>query len=335
MSKTAVTVIGSGFMGVNHIRAVAEHPSLILASVVDVDADRAEEVRAEFDADAAYTDYEPALAAADAAVIATPERFHEEQASAAIKRGVHTLIEKPITEDIEAAKSLASTAAKTDVVTGVSFILRYDPSYAEAQRASNAGDLGELVAARAKRGITLNESRRIGTRGHPLFYMNIHDIDAVLSATDQAVEEVIGYQRRGKLTDIDVPDATQAVIRFDGGLIATIEGYGTLPNDTPGMINAAFELIGTDGTVSVDTPGTTLELHADGYDRPDTRHWPVINGEMAGAVGSQIDRFAKAITGGESPLASVFDGYRAQLVAESILQAISTEQAVAVEDPGP
>ncbi len=332
---TDVTVIGSGFMGEKHIQAVVEHPALRLASVVDADGTRADEVRSEYGAEAAHTDYETALDGADAAVIATPERFHEEQATAALDRDIHALIEKPITEDIDAAATLMQAATDAEAVTGVSFILRYDPSYAEAFRAVREGKLGELVAVRAKRGITLSESRRIGARGHPLFYMNVHDIDAILAATDQSVTEVVGFERRGELSEVDVPDATQAIVRFEGGLIATVEGYGTLPNDTPGGIDAALELVGTKGVASVDTPGTTLDIHGERYDRPDTRHWPVINGKMDGAVAAQIDWFAAAIEGGSAPLASVRDGYRAQLIAESIHKAIETERPVLLEDPGP
>ncbi len=332
---TDVTVIGSGFMGEKHIQAIVEHPTLRLASVVDADKTRADEVRSEYGAEAAHTDYETALDGADAAVIATPERFHEEQATAALDRDIHALIEKPITEDIDAAATLMKAATDTEAVTGVSFILRYDPSYAEALRAAREGKLGELVAVRAKRGITASESRRIGARGHPLFYMNIHDIDAILTATDQSVTEVVGFERCGELSEVDVPDATQAIVRFEGGLTATIEGYGTLPNDTPGGIDAALELVGTKGVASVDTPGTALEIHGERYDRPDTRHWPVINGKMDGAVAAQIDWFAAAIKGGSAPLASVRDGYRAQLIAESIRRAIETDRPVSLEDPGP
>lgn len=334
-----VTVIGCGFMGENHARAVAEHPGMELASVVDVDEERAETVADEYGANAALTGYEDALADAEAAIVATPEQFHAEQADAAFDRDVHLLLEKPITADLSVAARLAEREREreraADYVTGVSFVLRYDPAYATAQTAARNGDLGDLVAARVKRGITTQESRRVGGRGHPLYYMSIHDIDAILAATDQSVTSVAGFERRGELTDVDVPDATQAVLQFDDGLIATVEGYGVLPNDTPGMIDAAFELVGSAGTATVDTPGNAIELHADGFDRPDTRHWPVVNDRVDGAVARQVARFADAITGGDAMLASIHDGYRAQAIAESIREAIAAETVRSVNDPGP
>lgn len=328
-----VTVIGGGFMGENHARAASEHPSLMLDSIVDLDADRASELAAEFGANMASNDFEDALDRADAAVIATPETVHADQAAAALDRDVHLLLEKPITKSIDDARALSNRTASVDTVTGVSFILRYDAGYARAREAAVGGDLGELVAARAKRAITIDESKRIGARGHPLYYMNVHDIDALLWCIEATVEEVRATERRGELSDIGVPDATQALLTFEDGTIASMEGYGTLPNDTPGGIKAALELTGTRGTATVETPGTVLSTTTDsGYDQPDVRHWPVVNREMDGAVAKQIDRFAKAIGGSHELLASVHDGYRAQCVATAIERAISTGKTISMSD---
>lgn len=324
-----VSVIGGGFMGENHARAISEHPLLKLDSIVDRDLNRASNLAERFSAKIASNDFEDALDRADAAVVATPESVHAEQANAALDRGVHLLLEKPITESIENARVLSDRTTNVDTITGASFVLRYDTGYARAREAAVNGDLGELVAMRAKRGITIGESRRIGARGHPLYYMNVHDIDALLWCVDSKVKEVQATERRGELSELDIPDATQALLTFENGTIATIEGYGTLPNETPGGIEAAFELTGTRGTATVETPGTVLSTMTEtGYDRPDVRHWPIVNGEINGAVAKQIDRFAKAIDGSHEMLASVHDGYRAQLVATAIERAIRTGETI-------
>lgn len=334
-SGIATAVIGCGFMGENHAHAVSDHALLSLDSVVDVDAERAEEVAATYDADVALTAFEAALSRADAAVIATPEPYHHEQATAAIEAGVHTLVEKPIASDIDAAADLVATARDAAVETGVSFVLRYDEAYGTVHDRVDRGAFGEFVAARLKRGITIDESRRIGGRGHPLFYMNIHDVDALLACRDVPVTEVVAYERRGELDDVDVPDAVQALLRFSDGATATLEGYGVLPSSTPGGIDAAFEVVGTEGTATVTTPGNAIETLTGGFDRPDTRHWPTVDGRMRGAVREQINRFAAAITGDESLAASVHDGYRAQRVCEAIRLALDREAPVDPRHVGP
>ena len=328
----SVTVLGCGFMGENHIHAVSDHPTLDLASVVDVDEDRAEAIADEYGAGCALIDYETALDDADAAIVATPEQLHAEQAHATLDRDRHLLLEKPITADLSSAWKLANRADESDVTTGVSFILRYDPGYSGVHDAVVDDRLGEPISVRAKRGITIEESHRIGGRGHPVYYMNVHDIDAMRWCIGSEVDSVRAVESRGAL-DIDVPDAMQALFKFENGAIGVLEGYGILPDDTPGQIDAAFELIGTDGCAEVDCPSSTLTLHTDRFDRPDTRHWPVVNGQMAGAVRRQIDRFAVAIESDEEMLATMEDGANAQAIAAAMKTAAETGSEQSVDRP--
>lgn len=326
-----VAVIGVGAMGERHAHAVADHPAATLHSVVDVDRDRAETVAERYGATQAATDYAAALGAVDAAVVATPESAHAEQAGAVMDRGVDLLLEKPIAGDLETAASLADRADAADTVAGVSFVLRYDPGYAGARSAVRDGEVGTPVAARAMRAITAENSRKSGARGHPLDYMNIHDIDAIEWCLDSEVTAVAALERTGHL-DVDVPDATQALFRLANGATATLAGYGVLPAETPGGIAAEFEVVGTGGRAAVETPDSTLTVEsADGYDRPDTRHWPVVNDRMDGCVRRQIDRFVDAATGGVGLLATVRDGYRAQAVAATVKDAFDADGFVDVE----
>lgn len=329
-----VSVIGCGFMGRNHAHAAMDHPTLNLANVVDVDTETAERVAEKYGAGNAYTDYQRGIEEADAVVVATPESAHAEQARTVLTHDRHLLVEKPITVDTEEAWTLAERAAGRDVASGVSFILRYDPGYAGLREAVAEGDLGAPVAVRTKRGITRSESERIGHRGHPLYYMNVHDIDAARWIVDSEVTGVTAVERRGELTDADVPDAMHATLTFEDDTVGTLSGFGILPDDTPGGIEAEFELIGTRGTGSVETPGTTLSINDDdGYDRPDVRHWPVVNDRMDGAVRRQIYRFADAIAGRDELLASVADGAYAQQVADAIREVAEDGSARSVDYP--
>jgi predicted dehydrogenase len=121
-------------------------------------------------------------------------------------------------------------------------------------------------------------------------------------------------------------------LSFEDGTIGSLSGYGTLPAGTPGGITADFEIVGSDGTVSVDTPGDTVEItDADGSDRPDTRHWPVVNGRMDGAVRRQMDTFVRAIRDDGELLASLRDGVRAQEIADALREALDSDGAVQVD----
>jgi predicted dehydrogenase len=334
MDKVSVAVIGVGSMGANHAHAIANHPALDLDIVVDMDADRATQVADRYGATRTLDDHCGALRTTDAVVIATPEQAHAQLAHDVLDSGAHLLLEKPVTQPdaLAEARALAKRTSSSDFVTAVSFILRYEPAYASARAAAQRGELGRIVAARAMRGIPTSNSRTAGDHSHPLFYMNIHDIDALMWCIDSDVREVTGVERREALADVGIPDAIQVLLRFDDDTVATLEGYGVLPEDVPGGIDAEFRLVGTNGTCSIDVPGDELVVHGDSYDRPDTRYWPVVNDRMDGAVRRQIDRFAAAIVGEAEVLATVDDGVRAQTVAEAVRTSLAEDRTVGLND---
>jgi predicted dehydrogenase len=302
-----------------------------LTSVVDLDESAAQAVAQKHDTTAG-TDFELAVDDAEAVVVATPEPVHAEQARTVLDRDRHLLLEKPVTVDTDEAWDLAKRADDSDLASGVSFVLRYDPGYAGGREAVADGEIGQPVSVRARRGITRSESLRIGGRGHPLYYMNVHDIDAMRWAVGSEVREVTAVQRRGELEEIDVPDAVHATLQFEDGTVGSLTGVGVLPDDTPGGITASLELVGTAGTAAVDTPGTTLTVNGTtGYDRPDVRHWPVVNDRMDGAVRRQIDFFERAIGGDDDLLASIRDGAHAQAIADAIRTATENGETVAVD----
>lgn len=329
---TSVAVIGTGFMGENHARGVSEHPMLSLEYVVDIDRERAEEMAQRYGG-TPVTDRERALEKVDGAIVATPPPTHADIAEDVLGAGVHLLLEKPIAERLDAADQLVESAARADVVTGVGFILRYDPPHATIRLRVENGDLGQIAGARVKRSIPVDPEGESTAQlhGHPVLYMNVHDIDMLHYCLDADVEHVTAVECRRDDADTDIPDATQALLTYDSGATAVLEGYSVLPGNHPDEITASFELTGTEGVASVTTPGDTVALHTDRYERPDTRFWPVVNGRMQGTVRMQLDRFADAINGRAEMVATMEDGYRAHVVADAIRRSIERDERVSVE----
>jgi len=327
-----LAVIGAGFMGENHARACAEHPTTSLKYVVDVDEERAKQVAGRYGANV-LTDYESAIIDVDSVIIATPPPYHFEQAQSVLEADRHLLLEKPIAEQLDEANKLALQAGKTDAVTSVGFLLRHLPEYARVHDVATSGKIGDLVAARAKRAIATDpeEDESAQLHGHPLLYMNIHDIDAFHFCLDTDVASVTATEHRGVLSQMDVPDATQALLTFENDAIGVLEGYGVLPGTYPDEISASFELMGAAGTASINLPSTSLSTYTDRFEREDTRLWPVANGRIGGAVRTQMDQFAEAVRDECEPLASVEDGYRAHVIASAIERAIDVDTSVSVE----
>ena len=82
-----IGVAGAGVMGRNHARVLSELRDVELTTVFDPDAVTAEGVAAAYGATAVTTAQEFVAAGLDAAVIATPNRFHAELGVALLNAG--------------------------------------------------------------------------------------------------------------------------------------------------------------------------------------------------------------------------------------------------------
>ena len=58
-------------------------------------------------------------------------------------------------------------------------ILRFDPRYVQVHEAADPARLGEPIHIRAKRNGIRSTARRLGAASSILFYMGVHDVDAM------------------------------------------------------------------------------------------------------------------------------------------------------------
>jgi predicted dehydrogenase/nucleoside-diphosphate-sugar epimerase len=146
-------MVGAGNICEFHVAAVKKlAPDVELVGVTDLDAARAR-ANAEKWGTTAYESLD-ALVAAGANVIhvLTPPAAHGRVAIAALERGCHVLIEKPITEDPEEARRIGELAQRAGLTVSVSHSLLFDPQVKRALDAVRAGALGQVVSVDILRG---------------------------------------------------------------------------------------------------------------------------------------------------------------------------------------
>jgi 2-alkyl-3-oxoalkanoate reductase len=146
-------MVGAGNICEYHVAAVKKlAPDVELVGIVDLDAERAR-ANAEKWGTTAYESLD-ALVAAGANVIhvLTPPAAHGPVATAALERGCHVLIEKPITEDPDEARRLGELAKQKGLVVSVNHSLLFDPQVKRALDAVRAGALGQVVSVDILRG---------------------------------------------------------------------------------------------------------------------------------------------------------------------------------------
>lgn len=140
-----VTIVGAGAIAQQgYLPAVSELPDANLRWVIDVDENRAQQVAAEFDAEGYETEYQEILEQTDAAIIATPPKFHGEIARACLQSGVHVLSEKPIASTSSEAADLVSLSDREDLHYAISRQLREAPACRLLHKFTQNGSIGTV-----------------------------------------------------------------------------------------------------------------------------------------------------------------------------------------------
>lgn len=160
-------VIGTGGMGMNHVRMLAQRKDARIVAVCDVDQTRlqaaAEAVSSgSGTAPAAVADMRQLLAnrEIEAVFIATPDHWHSPAAILALDAGKHVYVEKPCSHNIREGRLLADAVARSGKLLQVGTQSRSTECVADAIQRIHNGEIGEVLTAKAW------NSQRRGSIGH-------------------------------------------------------------------------------------------------------------------------------------------------------------------------
>jgi len=144
--KVRVGVLGAGAWA-NHAHLPGWHRDerCEIVAVCDVDQGLADTAKAEFGAQAAYTDFRALIDRDDLDVIdvVTPSHAHYEQSIAALESGKHVLCEKPVAFDFRQTLHAAELARKNGLKTKLGFTFRYSPGVRYAKALIDQGFVGD------------------------------------------------------------------------------------------------------------------------------------------------------------------------------------------------
>lgn len=127
MSKIKTAVIGVGYLGKFHAQKYAALPDSDLIAVCDHSQETAEQIAKECNT-RAETDYTKLIGQVDAVSIVVPTQKHYEVAKQFLEKGIHVLLEKPITATVEEAQQLVDIAASNNTIFQVGHLERFNPA---------------------------------------------------------------------------------------------------------------------------------------------------------------------------------------------------------------
>ena len=188
----------------------------------------------------------------DLVAIGSPSGLHAEQAIAAVRRGLHVLVEKPLDTTPAKIDELIAAADRSQAKVGVFFQERLMPEIAAIKAAVTAGQIGTpvFIAGRLpwyRPPEYYARSRWRGTRaldgGGALMNQGIHTVDLLLWLFGP-VTGVLG-RTANRLHRIEVEDTAVATLEFDNGALGSVEATTAAAPGFPRRLEGT----GTEGTI--------------------------------------------------------------------------------------
>ena len=205
-----VAVIGVGYLGRFHAQKYARLTEADLVSVVDIDSRRGWDVAGELKT-RALTDYRELIGKVDAVSIATPTPQHFDIAKQFLSSGIHVLLEKPMTKDLEQADELIETASRNGAILQVGHLERFNSAFTAVRP-----HLRDPMFIEAHRLALFNERN---LEVDVILDLMIHDIDIALNII-QAPLKYIHASGVAALTSL--PDIASVRMEFANGAVANL-----------------------------------------------------------------------------------------------------------------
>lgn len=210
--KLKIGVIGVGHMGQYHVNVLSSMLSHSLIGIYDLNLDHAEQLATKYET-RAFASLEQLLGRVDAVTIAVPTNLHYDIARKALEYDCHVLLEKPMTETVEEAKTLLELAKQKNKILQVGHVERFNGAVMELHKI-----VTEPLFIESKRISPFTP--RIKDVGVILDVM-IHDLDIVLNLVNSPIQS---YHATGRSVYTDHEDVAIITLNFESGCVATLVG---------------------------------------------------------------------------------------------------------------
>lgn len=337
-----VGLAGVGRFGALHAAVLAALEGVELAAVADPDAERLQQLAERWNVPQRHRDAQALIEdeRLDALILATPDGLHGAQARAALERGRHLFVEKPLAASWREAQELQRLASQRGALLQVGMILRYEASHRLLHQEIRAGRFGDLVSIRAQRNCSRGSYAAIADRVHTVHRTLIHDIDLLLWLSGSRVSSVMALEvRQGEHL---APLGCFALLQLADGGVAQLESSWTVPAQAPAnvlsgqrhsCIDAELTVVGTRQTAKLRGLQSPLQIWSDAaLQQPDTSLWPELDGQVAGALRDELRDFTTSVRlGRPSSVADLAQAVEALRVAEAIIEAGRRGTAIPLE----
>jgi predicted dehydrogenase len=204
-----LAIVGAGIMGVNHGRVARTIKDFRTTMVCDPDEERAAALAVSIGAKYT-TDLDDAIAACDAAILATPSHTHGDLGERILLAGRDLLVEKPMATTVADAARLIEAAHAHDRVLMVGHVERFNPAVVELTALVNDPIAIEITRVGPYTSRVLADV---------VLDLMIHDVDL---ARALAGAEVVKHHSITRVVRSGDHDIACALLLFSNGVAANI-----------------------------------------------------------------------------------------------------------------
>ena len=305
-----------------------------LVAVVSRDRSRAEAFTKEHGFARSYTSLADALKDPEVQALyhCTPDGLHAHDAVEAAKAGRHSLIEKPLALDLGEAKQAIAACREHKVKLGVVFQQRHEAVHLEARRMVAAGEIGEVLMARAHLALRI-PSPPAGVTVAPTWRNDpaMRSGGVIMSIGDHAYDTLAWIVGQDIVEIAAMSDASDTVTRnekigsmllkFSAGTIGIASASFRMPDaQRPIEIHGSKGFLVLNNTYAYLTgasedPRPSMEIRSASGNS--TRYFP-----PSECFRLEIERFNRCIEGIEAPMTSGEEALRAQTVSEAAYESM-------------
>lgn len=280
----------------------------------------------------------------EAVVIATPHFQHTELGSAALRAGLHVMVEKPISaHKADAEELIAEHQKNPKLVFGAMFQLRTEPRYTKIRALLQNGELGQVIRmswivtdwfrSEAYYRSSAWRASWKGEGGGVLLNQCLHNLD-LLQWLLGMPSKVRGFCQLGRFHHIEVEDNVTAYFEYpNGGTGIFVSSTGEAPGTN------RLELAGSRGKLVLESEKLTFirnevdmfefsRTSSQGFSKPEAKSTEIPFENAGDSHALVMQNFINAIRGGEPLLIRAEEGLHSVELANAILYSSLVGQTV-------
>ena len=318
-----IAVFGTGHLGKYHLNNWLEIPDVQLVGFFDPDGNNAKAVEEKYQIKR-FTDSDALMDACDAVDIVAPTIHHYHLCDAALRKGKHVFVEKPLANSMDEARMLVKLAKESNLTFQVGHVERFNPAFLAVKDYQLQPMFIEVHR--------LAQFNPRGTDVSVILDLMIHDIDIILHLVKSNVSQI---SANGVAVMSDTPDIANVRIEFDNGCVANLTSSRISMKKMRKI--RLFQKDAYIGIDFLDKKTEIIRLNTPGDKNVFTFDIDTNNGKKTIAIASpaiadvnaikmELEAFKIAILQHTEPPVTVLDGFRAMEVAHQILEKINKKQ---------